>query len=65
MPHGTQLWPEAVELLEVALGQLTETAAAEWGEAEPDHPLVAAVGAAPDQAGGFGAIEQLDRAVVA
>jgi hypothetical protein len=64
VPHGTELWPEALELLEVALTQLAEAATAEGGEGQADDPLVAPVGMAPDQSGSFRPVDELDRAVV-
>ena len=64
MPHGTELWTQAVELFEMALAQLAETAVPEGGEAQVDNSLVAPVGMAPDEAGGFRPVDQLDRAVV-
>ena len=64
MPHGTELWPEAVELFEVPLTQLAEPATAEGREGQADDPLVVAIGLAPDQSGRFRPVDELDRAVV-
>ena len=65
MPHGTELWPEAVELLEVALasaGGDGDCRAAVRLSRTTRWSL--AVGSTPDQAGGFGPVDELDGAVV-
>ena len=53
-----------VQLSEVRLGQGRHQAVAFRGEPDPDDPRVLRVGGAPDKAGRFRPVHQLDRAVV-
>jgi CBS domain-containing protein len=56
---------QLAQLGQVRLGQLGDEPVSGLGELHPDHPRVLDVGAAPDEPGHRGAVDQLDRAVVA
>jgi hypothetical protein len=49
----------------VSTADLAEPPSAEWREVQPHHPVIVLVDAAPDQTGGFGPIDEPNRAVMA
>jgi hypothetical protein len=56
---------EAAQFVEVGRGESPEALLAVGGKADPDHAAIILIGSAPHQARGLGAVNELDRAVMA